>query len=258
MYHFFAYLLLACFLCACNNGAPQKSDGNAPAKVVSKKVVGKFQHSNLHPDLVDIQQLHSQIQIELKYTGSDNFLGEKLYTTITKAYLQKDVAVRLARVQDALQQAHPGYKLLIYDALRPVTVQQKMWDALDSLSPAERAKFVSNPKNLSLHNMGAAIDLTILDLQGRVLDMGAGFDDMRHIAYPIYEDSFLRTGQLSSMQLKNRKILRNAMQAEGFRQLPTEWWHYNACSRPEAKLKYDVFYTESDIFTRPNSISNKK
>ena len=206
-----------------------------------------------HPDLVDVQQGHSEIQMDLKYTTSANFLGEKLYTKIDKAYLQKDVAERLARVQNAVQQAHPGYKLLIYDALRPVTVQQKMWAALDSLPPVERAKFVSNPKNLSLHNMGAAIDLTILDAKGKPLDMGAGFDDIRHIAYPIYEDSFLRTGQLTPRQVQNRKLLRSAMQAQGFRQLPTEWWHYNACSRDEAKSKYKVFYTENDIFTKPTS-----
>jgi D-alanyl-D-alanine dipeptidase len=206
-----------------------------------------------HPDLVDVQQGHSEIQIDLKYTTSANFLGEKLYSKIDKAYLQKDVAERLARVQNAVQQAHPGYKLLIYDALRPVTVQQKMWAALDSLPPVERAKFVSNPKNLSLHNMGAAIDLTILDARGKPLDMGAGFDDIRHIAYPIYEDSFLRMGQLTPRQVQNRKLLRSAMQAQGFRQLPTEWWHYNACSRDEAKSKYKVFYTENDIFTKPTS-----
>jgi D-alanyl-D-alanine dipeptidase len=167
--------------------------------------------------------------------------------------LQKDVAARLARVQNAVQRTYRGYKLLIYDALRPVTVQQKMWAALDSLPPVERAKFISNPKNLSLHNMGAAIDLTILDARGKPLDMGAGFDDIRHIAYPIYEDSFLRTGQLTPQQVQNRKLLRSAMQAQGFRQLPTEWWHYNACSREEAKSKYKVFYTENDIFTIPTS-----
>jgi D-alanyl-D-alanine dipeptidase len=104
--------------------------------------------------------------------------------------------------------------------------------------------------------MGAAIDLSILDAKGAPLDMGAGFDDFHPIAYPSLEDSFLRTGQLTALQVKNRKILRNAMQAQGFRQLPTEWWHYNACSRAEAKLKYKVFYTESDIFTIPTLTSN--
>jgi D-alanyl-D-alanine dipeptidase len=253
MYQVVAFLICACCLCACNNGAPQKSAEKSALVVPTKKKDGKALDAKLHPDLVDIQQSHSQIQIELKYTTSANFLGEKLYSKIDKAYLQKDVAARLARVQKALQQTHPGYQLLIYDALRPVTVQQKMWDALDSLRPVERAKFVSNPKNLSLHNMGAALDLTILDAKGNPLDMGAGFDDIRHIAYPIYEDSFLRTGQLTPLQVQNRKLLRSAMQAQGFRQLPTEWWHYNACSREEAKSKYKVFYTENDIFTTPTS-----
>lgn len=253
MYRVFAFLISACLLCACDHNATQKSVEKSPLLKLSVQSHTGSTNIQTHPDLVDVQQGHSEIQIDLKYTTSANFLGEKLYTKIDKAYLQKDVAERLARVQNAVQQAHRGYKLLIYDALRPVTVQQKMWAALDSLPPVERAKFVSNPKNLSLHNMGAAIDLTILDASGKPLDMGAGFDDIRHIAYPIYEDSFLRTGQLTPQQVQNRKLLRSAMQAQGFRQLPTEWWHYNACSRDEAKSKYKVFYTENDIFTTPTS-----
>ncbi|MDP5041899.1 MAG: M15 family metallopeptidase [Crocinitomicaceae bacterium] len=247
----FACLFFGLGLYACNNGAPLKSKGKPLSVVPTIKEQSKY--ANVHPDLVDIQQRHSKIQIDLKYTTTANFLGEKLYAKIDKAYLQKDVAERLAKVQKALERKHPGYQLLIYDALRPVAVQQKMWAALDSLPLVERAKFVSNPKNLSLHNMGAAIDLTILDAKGKPLDMGAGFDDIRHIAYPIYEDSFLRTGQLTLLQVQNRKLLRSAMQAKGFRQLPTEWWHYNACSRDEAKSKYKVFYTENDIFTTPTS-----
>ncbi len=247
----FVFLICAYLLCACENNKTQKSIEKSPTPSVQDHTGST--NIQTHPDLVDVQQAHSEIQIELKYTTSANFLGEKLYSKIDKAYLQKDVAARLARVQNTLQRTHRGYKLLIYDALRPVAVQQKMWTALDSLPPVERAKFVSNPKNLSLHNMGAAIDLTILDAKGKPLDMGAGFDDIRHIAYPIYEDSFLRTGQLSPQQVQNRKLLRSAMQAQGFRQLPTEWWHYNACSRDEAKSKYKVFYTENDIFTKPTS-----
>ena len=256
MHFVFAYLICACLLLSCNNGAPQKTAGHSTSQVNTKKQDIRNQYVYLHPDLVDVQELNSQIQIELKYTSSDNFLGEKLYTEVAKAYLQKDVALRLSMVQKSLTRTFPGLKLVIYDALRPVSIQQKMWQALDTLIPSERGKYVSNPKNLSLHNMGAAIDLSILDAKGAPLDMGAGFDDFRPIAYPSLEDSFLRTGQLTPSQVKNRKILRNAMQAQGFRQLPTEWWHYNACSRAEAKLKYKVFFTESDIFTTPTLTSN--
>lgn len=194
--------------------------------------------------LVDVQAVNSNILIDLNYTGTDNFLKQRLYFSINKAYLQKDVALRLSRVQQALEKKHPGYHLLIFDALRPVSVQQKMWDALDSIVPVERAKFVSNPKNRSLHNFGAAVDISIQDANGKLLDMGAGFDDIRKIAYPNLEDSFFRAGLLSSQQLSNRLLLRKLMQSEGFRQLPTEWWHYNACSRNEAKVKYEVVLQE--------------
>ena len=199
---------------------------------------------SLPEGLVDVQQINAAIQIDLKYSTTDNFLRERLYTRLQKAYLQKDVAQRLSAVQNELARRYPGYQLLIYDAVRPVSVQEKMWRALDSLPVKDRVKFVSNPKNLSLHNMGAAIDLTILDANGEALDMGAGFDDIRKIAYPCLEDSFLRVGQLTRLQVQNRKILRSAMQSQGFRQLPTEWWHFNACSREEAKRKYKVLYLE--------------
>lgn len=224
----------------------------SPNKTVQSKPIQKKQPSEslknkvqrIPEGLVDVQQINAAIQIDLKYTTTDNFLRERLYTRLQKAYLQKDVAIRLSAVQNKLSSQYPGYKLLIYDAVRPVSVQEKMWKALDSLPVKERIKFVSNPKNLSLHNMGAAIDLTVLDANGATLDMGAGFDDFRKIAYPCLEDSFLRVGQLTPLQIQNRKILRSAMQAQGFRQLPTEWWHFNACSREEAKKKYNVLYLE--------------
>ncbi len=195
-------------------------------------------------NLVDVQSINSSILVELKYATSDNFMGIKLYDRLKKAYLQKDVAERLAKVQDLLTQLKPGFQLLIYDALRPVSVQQKMWDALDSLPPVERGKFVSNPKNRSLHNMGAAVDLTIVDDQHIPLDMGANYDDIRQIAYPSMEQRFFEEGKLSTTQLENRALLRKVMKSQGFRQLPTEWWHFNACSRAEGLLKYKVLMEE--------------
>lgn len=223
---------------------PKKTIPIKPTPKKQPSTVLKTPPKVLPEGLVDVQQINAAIQIDLKYTTTDNFLRERLYTSLQKAYLQKDVALRLSEVQKELSRQYPGYQLLIYDAVRPVSVQEKMWKALDSLPIKERIKFVSNPKNLSLHNMGAAIDLTILDANGEALDMGAGFDDIRKIAYPCLEDSFLKVGQLTPLQVQNRKILRNAMQAQGFRQLPTEWWHFNACSREEAKRKYKVLYLE--------------
>ena len=244
-------LRLVVFIClvglsACKNEnpAPKKST----VLKVYKKEIEKPQILQPQLDIVDIQALNSDIQVDLKYCTSDNFLHKKLYFKIKRAYLQKEVALRLSKVQDQLSKDFPGHRLLIYDALRPVAVQKLMWEALDTLPVAARIKFVSNPKHLSLHNLGAAIDLTIIDPKGIPLDMGAEFDDIRRIAYPSLEQSFLASGQLSSKQLENRKILRRVMQGQGFRQLPTEWWHYNACSREEAKRKYLVIQNEEDLF----------
>jgi D-alanyl-D-alanine dipeptidase len=188
--------------------------------------------------LVAVNDIAPTILVDLKYSSTDNFMHKQLYHSIKKAYLVKEVAVRLAKCQGLLTQLNPGYHLLVYDAMRPVAVQKEMWESLDTIPVAQRTKFVSNPKNGSLHNYGAAVDLTIANEKGEPLDMGAGFDEIRLIAYPELEAHFLQTGELTLQHVENRRLLRKVMQSQGFRNLPTEWWHFNACSRIEAKKKY--------------------
>ena len=74
--------------------------------------------------------------------------------------------------------------------------------------------------------------------------MGAGYDDIRSIAYPSMEKQFLAEGKLTASQVANRDLLRKVMQSQGFRQLQTEWWHFNACSRAEGLAKYKVLLEE--------------
>jgi len=253
MFPRFIFIYSTLYLLSCSgennkNSFPKNNSIKPPlVKVNLKKVTSlnrKVQTQKSFDSFIDIRELNQAIKVELKYTTEDNFMHMRLYEKIDRAYLQKDVAKRLAKVQDALTKKKPGFCLLVYDALRPVSVQRKMWNALDSIPPLRRGKFVSNPANKSLHNMGAAVDLTIVDDKGVPLDMGAGFDDIREIAYPAHEHRFLQTGELSKKQVENRLLLRSLMQAQGFRQLQTEWWHYNACSRPEALKRYEVLYDE--------------
>ena len=194
--------------------------------------------------LVDVAQLNPSIRVELKYSGENNFMRVRMYDRLDRAFLQKDVAERLARCQDYLSQLDGDLHLLIYDAVRPVSIQEKMWRALDSIPSQVRGMYVSNPKNKSLHNYGAAIDLTICDGKGRALDMGTDFDEFGEIAYPAREAYFLQTGELTQEQVDNRKLLRKVMRSQGFRNLPTEWWHFNACSRAEAVTRYKVVEKE--------------
>ena len=204
-------------------------------KVASKDIKPKgFEH------LVDVQLINPSIQIDLKYATKDNFMRKQLYFNIDRVYLQPDVALRLSKCQNLLKKINPNYNLLVYDGVRPLSVQKTMWDALDTIPPVQRGKFVSNPKNGSVHNYGAAVDLTICDKNKVPLDMGAGYDDIREIAYPSKEEYYLKKGLLTHYQVKNRKLLRKVMESQNFKNIPSEWWHFNACSRKEAKLKYKI------------------
>lgn len=190
--------------------------------------------------LVDIQSVDPSIQVDLKYATTDNFMRKKLYFDINKLYLQKDVALRLAQVQKYLKSLHPSYSLLVYDGARPLSVQKAMWDALDTIPVKERTKFVSNPASGSVHNYAAAVDLTICDAKGVPLDMGAGYDDIRKIAYPRYEADFLKSKQLTPEHVANRELLRKVMKSQKFVNIATEWWHFNAFSIKEVRKKYAI------------------
>lgn len=224
---------------------PEVTKTELPAIEKVTKSVPAVDDSTLKElNLVDVLTLNENIFVDLKYSGTDNFLKVKLYDRLEKAYLQQDVAERLAKCQEYLTSIDPNLHLLIYDAVRPVSVQWKMWKALDSIPPRERGKFVSNPVNKSVHNYGAAVDLTICNGQGVPLDMGAQFDEFKEIAFPSKEGYFLSQGLLTQQQIDNRVLLRKVMRKEGFRNLPTEWWHFNACSRLDASKKYQLIEQE--------------
>lgn len=207
-----------------------------PSKVFLDKDLSKE-----YPSLVDIQEIDSTLQIDLKYATSDNFLGKILYDSIRRIFLQKEVAEKLKVAQSLLKVRHSNYSLLVYDGARPFGIQQEMWNALDSIPPVERGKFLSNPKNGgSIHNYGAAVDLTIVDEHKKPLDMGADYDDIRKIAYPRFENYYFSIGKLTQKQIENRKLLREIMSQAGFKNIATEWWHFNACSRNEAIRKYPL------------------
>ena len=196
--------------------------------------------------LVSVDHFNKNIWWELKYATEDNFMGRILYDTLKKPYVQIDIARRLAKSQEYLTGRDSDYHLLVYDALRPLSVQWEMWNALDTIPAFERGKFVSNPRNGSVHNYGAAVDLTICNSKRKALDMGAGYDDIRKVAYPCLESEFLASGEITQQQINNRKLLRRALKSQGFSNIPTEWWHFNAFPRPVVKMKYQLVTSELD------------
>lgn len=187
--------------------------------------------------LVNVQDLSPDILVELKYATADNFTGDTVYTNLKDAYLVADVAERLSRVQKKLSETFPGYKLLIYDAARPLSAQKRLFDIVRGTA---NSKYVASPSHTGLHNYGVAIDLTIADSLNRPIDMGTGFDHFGIEAHTTDEAQLIEAGKLTKEQLDNRLLLRKLMHEEGFRVLPHEWWHFNGYTLEAAKAKFKL------------------
>lgn len=210
-----------------------------PKEIIEPYIIDTLEQSIIDAGLTNIQDIDSTILVELRYSTENNFMEKDVYGHLNRAYLQVKVAEDLSKCQDYLWEKDSSLTLLVYDAVRPRSVQQYMWDILD-MPIWEKTKFVSNPANGSLHNYGCAVDLTIADLDGIPLDMGAGYDDARKIAYPRYEQAYLDSGMLDSSQIAHRVLLREVMKAGGFWNIQTEWWHFNRYNRATAKSLYEI------------------
>jgi D-alanyl-D-alanine dipeptidase len=219
---------------------PELSDSAEKAiRVISPMVLSPIEQDIIRAGLINIKSIDTSIVVDLKYSTVDNFLGMDVYGDFDRCYLQPDVALKLKNSQNTLKSRFPFYSLIIFDAVRPRRIQSKMWDTID-VPYAERSKYVSNPKNGSLHNFGAAVDLSIIDARGIELDMGTPYDYFGELAYPREEDRMLEEGKLTHIQFLNRELLRSVMEAGGFMSITTEWWHFNSCYRTEAYEKYKI------------------
>lgn len=186
--------------------------------------------------LVDVCQLDSTIQVRLMYARPDNFVGKVLYRELNRAYLLPETARALVKAQQALKRLHPDYSLCVYDATRPMSVQQQMWNTVAGTS---RKNYVSNPANGGgLHNYGLAVDVSIVDARGDSIPMGTRVDHLGKEAHIDDEAQRVASGKLSREAYGNRLLLRRVMREAGFRTLRSEWWHFNFKSRAEAKASY--------------------
>lgn len=187
---------------------------------------------------VNVQAIDPSIQVSLMYARPDNFMGQVLYDDLREAYLHKKAAAALAKAQKRLKQLHPNLSLKVYDASRPMHIQQKMWD---KVKDTPKSPYVSNPANGGgMHNYGLAVDITICNAKGDTLDMGTKIDYMGRAAHIDNEAQLVAKGRISAKAKKNRELLREVMRYGGFRTLRNEWWHFNLVSRATAKKYYKV------------------
>ena len=227
-----AVLLPLCVFWLCNTHAQQVQRSSFSPKV------GTLEQKLIARGLVDIQVVDADIEVDLKYSTTDNFLKRDVYGDLQRAYLQPMAAQKLARANRELKKSNPELHLLVYDAARPRTVTQLFWDYMSHIPPKKREDFVADPALGSVHNFGCAVDLTIADATGQALDMGTPFDYNGLLAYPTKETEMLKAGKLTQKQVNNRLLLRRAMKTAGYDSITSEWWHFNALAREKAKKRY--------------------
>lgn len=188
--------------------------------------------------LVNLADADTTILVRLMYATPDNFTGEQLYGDLTEAYLHPNAAQAVAKAQQFLKTLHPSYRLIVYDAARPMSVQQKMWDVVKG---TPKYIYVSNPAHGGgLHNYGLAVDISIADSLGIPLPMGTEVDFMGAASHITNEAQLVKEKKITAQEHENRLLLRKVMKEAGFRPLPSEWWHFNLCSRSEAMAHYSL------------------
>nr|WP_314287400.1 M15 family metallopeptidase [uncultured Capnocytophaga sp.] len=179
-------------------------------------------------DFVRLKDLSPDFVFDLKYATPDNFLKQAVYEC-GECYLRKSTAQALLKANENFKQL--GYRIKLFDCYRPLEVQKKMWKILPG------THYVANPAKGSKHNRGAAVDLTLVDKQGKELDMGTPFDFFGKKAHHSYT-------QLPQKVLENRKLLKEILDKYNFKSIYSEWWHYEY--RPEMQSKVENFQWQCD------------
>lgn len=177
--------------------------------------------------LVDVQTLDESIRVELRYATASNFTGAPLPGYMAnRAYLRREAALALSRVQESLRRE--GLGLLIYDAYRPVRATDAMveWTRRTGREDLLRDGYIASR---SRHNLGLAVDLTLTNpASGVPLEMGTEFDTFSREAH---------TANANGEAAVNRRRLKSAMELAGFRNYAQEWWHFSFAATPE--LRFD-------------------
>ncbi len=165
-------------------------------------------------NLVEISYATHDVEISIAYATADNFTGKPVYAR-PGCYLNADAATHMERAIELARQL--GYRFKIFDAFRPAEAQWVLWHHTPD------PEFLADPRRGSPHSMGAAVDLTLIDAQGRELDMGTGFDAFT----PLSHHGALG---ISANAQRNRAILLGVMTSAGWDFYRNEWWHYQLFS----------------------------
>ncbi|KAF2328605.1 M15 family metallopeptidase [Flavobacterium daemonense] len=160
---------------------------------------------------VNLKDFSTDFVYDMKYATEDNFLKAKVYDCAECVLRMKTVKALIAANNDFKKK---GFRIKLYDCYRPLSIQKRMWEIVSN------PQYVADPKKGSIHNRGGAVDMSIVDANGKEVDMGTPFDFFGIEASHDYQN-------LSKEIKSNRKFLKKIMIKNGFNSFDSEWWHYN-------------------------------
>ncbi|HBC6113092.1 TPA: D-alanyl-D-alanine dipeptidase [Citrobacter freundii] len=181
------------------------------------------------PELVDLSVIFPSLHIDLKYATADNITGAPIYRE-ARCLLHTEAVTALAKSISIAQLA--GLSLVVYDAYRPQQAQAILWNACPD------PQYVVDVAIGSNHSRGTAIDVTLMDDRGHLLDMGAGFDEM-------HDRSHAWHPSVPPVAQRNRLLLNAIMFGGGFVGINSEWWHFEL---PDA-ARYPLLDDQIDCYT---------
>lgn len=179
------------------------------------------------------------IEVYMVYSTPYNFMGRVLYEGLDEAYLVPEAMEMLKKANDYLRKKRMDLHLVVYDAVRPRSIQKQMWSIVEG---TDLEDFVANPYKHGggAHNYGIAVDVTLVDCTGHPIPMGSEYDYFGDRSRVDLEKKLYRTGEITRRELQNRQLLREVMTQAGWLVEPSEWWHFNAMPISEAAEKMTV------------------
>lgn len=181
--------------------------------------------------------------IDLRYCSNYNFVGTKIegYVFPRPMMTKKAVEALASAAADLRKQ---GYRMIIYDTYRPKkAVKHFIRWVEDDDNPGLKDSFFPycDKKHLfklgylskrSGHSRGSTIDLGLVTMNSKLVDMGGDFDFFGELSHSDFPD-------ITQEQKNNRKILKDAMVKNGFKGIKSEWWHFTLKDEPYPNTYFD-------------------
>jgi len=199
--------------------------------------------NKLPKDFVYLKDYIPAIELEMRYYGTDNFVGEKVNGYEKSVCIcTKESALALKEVQEEL--ASMNLSLQVFDAYRPQrAVNHFIAWAKDINDTLTKSKYYPHVKKKDLfrlgyiaakssHSRGSTFDITILDANKQEIDMGTPFDYFGPESWPTSD-------AVNAEQKANRMLLQKLMLKHGFNLYAEEWWHFTLKNEPFPDTYFD-------------------